>query len=121
MVSKNRYAKNLHPTYLNLVRDPAEREYSIFRSRRSQDPIQITQEIKRRDAIKPGSGEPAQQETLKNSSITFPLLSLGMEWYSKSFSDCVLDDDDPECSFNSTDNAFSHSIPYFCGQDPRCL
>lgn len=51
-----RYTKNLRPTYINIVRDPAEREYSAFRGRRSQDPLQITQEIKRRDAAGAGTG-----------------------------------------------------------------
>lgn len=41
---------------MNIVRDPAEREYSAFRGRRSQDPLQITQEIKRRDAAGAGTG-----------------------------------------------------------------
>lgn len=52
----NRYTKNLKPTYINMIRDPAEREYSAFRGRRSQDPLQITQEIKRRDAMGSGTG-----------------------------------------------------------------
>ncbi|EFX88382.1 hypothetical protein DAPPUDRAFT_234511 [Daphnia pulex] len=95
----NRYTKNLRPTYINIVRDPAEREYSAFRGRRSQDPLQITQEIKRRDAAGAGTG---------------------MEWYTKSFDDCILDED-PECAFNSSEYTFSRAIPYFCGQDPRCL
>ncbi|XP_032789191.1 heparan sulfate 2-O-sulfotransferase 1 [Daphnia magna] len=94
-----RYTKNLRPTYMNIVRDPAEREYSAFRGRRSQDPLQITQEIKRRDAAGAGTG---------------------MEWYTKSFDDCILDEDE-ECAFNSSEYTFSRAIPYFCGQDPRCL
>lgn len=52
-----RYAKNLSPTYINVVRDPAEREYSAFRARRGVDPLQTTHEIKKRDAIKAGSGQ----------------------------------------------------------------
>ena len=43
-----------------------------------------------------------------------------MEWYTKSFDDCILDED-PECAFNSSEYTFSRAIPYFCGQDPRCL
>ena len=43
-----------------------------------------------------------------------------MEWYTKKFENCILEED-PECWFNSTENAFSRSIPYFCGQDTRCL
>jgi hypothetical protein len=47
-------------------------------------------------------------------------IDVGMEWYTKSFDDCILDED-PECAFNSSDYTFSRAIPYFCGQDPRCL
>ena len=43
-----------------------------------------------------------------------------MEWYTKSFDNCILDED-PECAFNSSEYTFSRAIPYFCGQDPRCL
>jgi hypothetical protein len=53
---KNLVTWFLRPTYINIVRDPAEREYSAFRGRRSQDPLQITQEIKRRDAAGAGTG-----------------------------------------------------------------
>ena len=52
-------------------------------------------------------------------NATFPI-GVGMEWYTKSFTDCILDED-PECSFNSTEYTFSRAVPYFCGQDPRCL
>lgn len=51
----------------NMIRDSVEREYSIFRDRRSQDPLQITQEIKRRDAIEGGSGK----ALLRNHTSTF--------------------------------------------------
>jgi len=47
-------------------------------------------------------------------------IDVGMEWYTKSFDDCILDED-PECAFNSSEYTFSRAIPYFCGQDPRCL
>ena len=55
--------------------------------------------MKKRDAVLPGSG---------------------IDWYSKDFADCVLEDD-PECAANSTDHVFIRSIPYFCGQHADCL
>jgi len=40
-----------------MIRDPAEREYSAYRARRGQNPLETTREIKKRDAIKAGSGQ----------------------------------------------------------------
>jgi len=56
--SFQRYAKHLRPTYINIIREPAELEYSAFRARR-QDPLKVTAEIKRRDSIRPGSASPS--------------------------------------------------------------
>jgi len=47
--------KHLRPTYINVIREPAELEYSAFRGRR-HDPLKVTAEIKRRDSILAGSG-----------------------------------------------------------------
>ena len=74
-------------------------QYSAFRSRR-EDSYQVSLEIKRRDNALPGSG---------------------LDWYSKKFADCVLDDEDGECATNSTELAFSRSVAYFCGQHADCL
>ena len=57
------YAKHLRPTYINIIREPAELEYSAFRARR-QDPLKVTAEIKRRDSIRPGSGNLTQSITI---------------------------------------------------------
>lgn len=64
-----RYTKNLKPTYINMIRDPAEREYSAFRGRRSQDPLQITQEIKRRDAMGAGTGEEYRCQSVNSRQL----------------------------------------------------
>lgn len=79
------------PVYINLIRDPVERIISSYFYRRL---------VARQNHGK--TGKPS------------------MYWLNKKFRQCV-NNGDPECSFMDGQSYSVLLLPYFCGQDERCL